>query len=274
MPPKPEGFLNTPPPPACGGPEPLALRYNCVASAVVSSFRNSAVLGTALHSIACGGMAGTPRGRSSSCEQRDNCPRRPQCPCGTPSMPLQYPLNALAVPPQCPCSTPAGPLQYPGGGGAGLRSGKAQSNCEKLRENCEKKKLRCHHQASRSLSTVSQLFQATLNIAVEVKHEPKAAEVVIQTVLPLGNSTTLPMLRITVHAKGTNKLAGCGGKKGYTKNCEKLRKTAENCGKLRKAADRNHPPPPPLQSPGSALAVPPQCPRSALNAGTKKHNAE
>ena len=35
---------------------------------------------------------------------------------------------------------------------------------------------------------VSQLLQATLNITVELEHEPKAADIVIRFVLPLGNT--------------------------------------------------------------------------------------
>ena len=38
---------------------------------------------------------------------------------------------------------------------------------------------------------VSQLLKAILNITMELKHEPKVADSVIQFVLPLGNSATL-----------------------------------------------------------------------------------
>ena len=38
---------------------------------------------------------------------------------------------------------------------------------------------------------VSQSLQATLNITMELKHEPKAADSVIQFVLPHGNSAAL-----------------------------------------------------------------------------------
>ena len=38
---------------------------------------------------------------------------------------------------------------------------------------------------------VSQLLQVTLNITMELKHEPGAADFVIQIVLPLGNSAAL-----------------------------------------------------------------------------------
>ena len=38
---------------------------------------------------------------------------------------------------------------------------------------------------------VSQLQEATLNITIELKQEPKAADVAIPFVLPLGNGATV-----------------------------------------------------------------------------------
>ena len=99
-------------------------------------------------------------------------------------------------------------------GGEKLRSGGVESNCEKLRKNCGKlrkiaEKLRkncdvisgppepsrCNNsgqvaQNSQNFTETNslwavQLQEAPLNITVELQHEPKAADVVIQFVLPL-----------------------------------------------------------------------------------------
>ena len=104
------------------------------------------------------------------------------------------------------------------GGGGELRSGGVKSNCEKLRENCGKIAENCGKiaeklqencdvvssppEASRCNSSgqvaqnsqnftetnspwAVQLQEAPLDITVELQHEPKAADVVIQFVLPL-----------------------------------------------------------------------------------------
>ena len=100
------------------------------------------------------------------------------------------------------------------GGGGELRSWGVKSNCEKLRGNCGKlRKIagklrkncdvvsgppepsRCYSsgqvaQNSQNFTeTISpwtvQLQEAPLDITVELQHEPKAADVVIQFVLPL-----------------------------------------------------------------------------------------
>ena len=111
------------------------------------------------------------------------------------------------------------------GGGGELRSGGVESNCEKLRKGCGKiaencgkiaeklrkiaEKLRkncdvvsgppepsrCNNsgqvaQNSQNFTETNSLWavhlqEAPLNITVELQHEPKAADVVIQYVLPL-----------------------------------------------------------------------------------------
>ena len=87
---------------------------------------------------------------------------------------------------------------------------------------------------------VSQLLPVTLNITMESKHEPKAADIVIQFVLPLGiaphcekKRSTSP--RFTLQAIDTNKHASWTVQKQLQKkksgNCE----IAGNCEKLRTA---------------------------------------
>ena len=99
-------------------------------------------------------------------------------------------------------------------GGEKLRSRGVESNCEKLRKNCGKlrkiaEKLRkncdvvsghlepstcnssgqvaqnCQNFTETNSPWAVQLQEAPLDITVELQHEPKAADVVIQFVLPL-----------------------------------------------------------------------------------------
>ena len=116
-------------------------------------------------------------------------------------------------------------------GGGGIAVGGVETNCEKLREKLRKKlrkivgklrkiagklrkiagKLRHCKQPSVTFKVqqfwtggsdifpfshtkgprAAQLQEAPLNITMELKHEPKAADVVIQFVLPLRNRPTL-----------------------------------------------------------------------------------
>ena len=85
-------------------------------------------------------------------------------------------------------------------GGGELRSGGVESNCGKLRKNCDvvsgpPEPSRCNNSGQVAQNSPNftetnslwalQLQELPLNITVELQHEPKAADVVIQFVLPL-----------------------------------------------------------------------------------------
>ena len=78
------------------------------------------------------------------------------------------------------------PVPHTTTGGRAIAVREHQIQLRKIAENCSA--VTKSPEASRRISG---LQQAALNITMKLKHEPKAADVVIQFVLPLGNSATL-----------------------------------------------------------------------------------